>query len=218
MMIFDRAGRIEGEYCDVFVREQRFPIENQTIGEKMQETQTTAPVTTEKEPMPAYKSHKTVHAVKIQRAELQDDGSGILIPEDPAYSRRAVSASYMAKHLPAGPGYYVQYEDGYESWSPVKAFEEGYAKLEETTGTDDRGDIPDYSHDGIPTNGDIDTWGKYHTPKPDQIVRYGELRDEGLTLMRLIKKNCPPGADRTAAIRKVREAIMTANAAIACGE
>jgi len=26
-------------------------------------------------------------------------------------------------------GYYVRYEDGYESWSPAKAFEEGYTRI-----------------------------------------------------------------------------------------
>jgi hypothetical protein len=33
-----------------------------------------------------------------------------------------------------------------------------------------------------------------------------------------IIRNTPPGSDQSAAIRKVREAVMTANAAIACGE
>lgn len=27
----------------------------------------------------------------------------------------------------ADPGYYVRYVDGYESWSPTKAFDEGYS-------------------------------------------------------------------------------------------
>lgn len=26
-------------------------------------------------------------------------------------------------------GYYVVYDDGYKSWSPAKAFEEGYTKI-----------------------------------------------------------------------------------------
>ena len=28
------------------------------------------------------------------------------------------------------PGYYVVYEDGYESWSPTKAFEDGHTRCE----------------------------------------------------------------------------------------
>lgn len=45
------------------------------------------------------------------------------------------SDEYIQKRLPnasleeAVGGYYVLYEDGYESWSPAKAFEEGYDKI-----------------------------------------------------------------------------------------
>lgn len=42
------------------------------------------------------------------------------------------------------------------------------------------------------------------------------MREQGKTLAHLIYELTPPGADQQAAIRKVREAIMTANAAIAC--
>jgi hypothetical protein len=34
----------------------------------------------------------------------------------------------MIKHAPQVGGYYVRYPDGYESWSPAKAFEEGYTE------------------------------------------------------------------------------------------
>lgn len=219
MKIFDRLGQVEGEYCDVvFVREQKFPIENQFTGVKMQDTETTTVTTTAE--LPKYKSHKIVEAVKITRIDQHPNGSAVLFPEDPAYDAIEVPPEYMTRVPLTGEGYFVRYEDGYESWSPAEAFESGYAKLEETQAAPQNSEleIPDYSHEGTPTHGDIDNWGRYHTPKPHQLPRYGELRDGGLTLMRLIKKNCPPGADRTAAIRKVREAIMTANAAIACGE
>lgn len=32
-------------------------------------------------------------------------------------------------HMGYWPGYYVVYTDGYVSWSPAKAFEEGYTKV-----------------------------------------------------------------------------------------
>lgn len=35
----------------------------------------------------------------------------------------------MAKHKPVAGGYFVVYEDGYESFSPAKAFEEGYTRI-----------------------------------------------------------------------------------------
>ncbi len=40
-----------------------------------------------------------------------------------------VSQEYMAKHDPQPGGYYVRYADGYESFSPAKAFEGGYATI-----------------------------------------------------------------------------------------
>lgn len=55
----------------------------------------------------------------------------------------------------------------------------------------------------------------YHAPRPDQIPRYQELRDAGKQLAIAISRCCPPSADASAALRKVREAVMTANAAIA---
>lgn len=40
-----------------------------------------------------------------------------------------VSIDYFKKHSPKSGGYYVLYEDGYESFSPADAFEKGYEKL-----------------------------------------------------------------------------------------
>lgn len=42
-----------------------------------------------------------------------------------------VDADYINRHNPAPNGYYVVYKDGYKSWSPAKAFEEGYTLIEE---------------------------------------------------------------------------------------
>lgn len=58
----------------------------------------------------------------------------------------------------------------------------------------------------------------HHAPKDDQLPRYHAIRAAGHALASAILTNCPPGADRSDAIRKVREACMTANAAIAIGE
>ena len=67
-----------------------------------------------------------------------------------------------------------------------------------------------------PRKDDIENWFTYHSPDDNAIPKYKELRKQGLRFARAIMENCPPGADRSAAIRKVREAVMTANAAIAC--
>lgn len=83
--------------------------------------------------LPAYKSHKTVWALKI--ADIQqspadelstvDGGTWRLIPENPGYGPITVPHSYVQKHAPQPGGYYVVYADGYASFSPAKAFEEG---------------------------------------------------------------------------------------------
>ena len=38
-------------------------------------------------------------------------------------------ADVVEKHNPEAGGYYVVYEDGYKSFSPAKAFEEGYTRI-----------------------------------------------------------------------------------------
>lgn len=40
-----------------------------------------------------------------------------------------VPFAFTARGNPAIGDFFVRYEDGYESWSPAKAFEDGYTKL-----------------------------------------------------------------------------------------
>lgn len=75
--------------------------------------------------MPKYRSHKEVWALKIADIMNEMDGSGTIIPADGRCASLHVSKEYMHKHMPKIGGYYVQYEDGYQSWSPADAFEEG---------------------------------------------------------------------------------------------
>lgn len=64
---------------------------------------------------------------------------------------------------------------------------------------------------------EIENWFTYHAPNEAQLEGYQVLRDNAKSLAHLINKYCPDGADKMAAIRKLRECIMTANAGIACG-
>ena len=57
----------------------------------------------------------------------------------------------------------------------------------------------------------------YHKPTDDQAHQYLRIREAAKALVRCIDHEVPPGPDRTAAVRKIREAVMTANAAIATG-
>lgn len=63
---------------------------------------------------------------------------------------------------------------------------------------------------------DLDNWFTYHAPKDEQLPKYTAIREAGKQLASVIFSNTPPGPDQTAAIRKIREAVMTANQAIAC--
>jgi len=58
----------------------------------------------------------------------------------------------------------------------------------------------------------------YHAPKGDQAKRYEALRAGGLAIARIIVTHCPDSRERSLAVTKMREAIMWANAAIACNE
>ncbi len=62
---------------------------------------------------------------------------------------------------------------------------------------------------------ELDNWFNYHEPLPHQTPKYNAIRNAGKELAATILKNTPPSADQTAAIRQVREAVFTANAAIA---
>lgn len=78
--------------------------------------------------MPRYKCHKEVWALKIAVVIPDEEGGGAAIaPVEEGYGPVFVSAEYVEKHKPQAGGYYVVYKDGYKSFSPAKAFEDGYA-------------------------------------------------------------------------------------------
>ena len=73
--------------------------------------------------LPRFKSHKTVEAFKIHSIDSMTNGRWKLCGLD---YFAIVESAYIDKHQPRVGGYYVRYDDGYESWSPAAAFEEGY--------------------------------------------------------------------------------------------
>lgn len=62
---------------------------------------------------------------------------------------------------------------------------------------------------------DLDHIFTYHPPEPDDLRRYAAIRKAAKEFARIIVANTPPSADQSDAVRKIREAVMTANAAIA---
>lgn len=92
--------------------------------------------------MPKYKSHKTVWALKIKeliydwelanKENRETDGSLTIVPAEEGYGPIKVEAKFVPKHDPARPQvgwYFVQYSNGYKSFSPADAFEEGYMRI-----------------------------------------------------------------------------------------
>lgn len=55
----------------------------------------------------------------------------------------------------------------------------------------------------------------FHPPTEAQRESYLSIRAAALLFASAVYKHCPPCADTSAAIRKIREAVMTANAAVA---
>lgn len=81
-----------------------------------------------------YQCHKRVQAFCIGAIEPfdQDGDKGYhLVPDDENVLGWAVRQAYMDKHKPEVGGYFVLYQDGYESFSPAAAFEQGYALVTE---------------------------------------------------------------------------------------
>ncbi len=95
--------------------------------------------------MPRYRCHKEVWALKIKQvvkhahpdplfndamfeASAEFQGAHLFF-EDAAYGPRPVSADWYRKHDPQAGGYFVLYKDGYQSFSPADAFEEGYTRV-----------------------------------------------------------------------------------------
>lgn len=77
--------------------------------------------------MKTYRCHKVVQAAKVAEVRPINFGcDGELVLDDGSV------VGWPDGKTPANVvgGYYVLYEDGYTSWSPAAAFEDGYAEIE----------------------------------------------------------------------------------------
>lgn len=75
-----------------------------------------------------YQCHKQVNAVKISAIEFDAVGAAIIACTGGSVNTNSGFRERF-KGSEADLGYYVVYDDGYESWSPTRAFEEGYTEL-----------------------------------------------------------------------------------------
>lgn len=62
---------------------------------------------------------------------------------------------------------------------------------------------------------DLDNIFSYHAPTSEQVEQYQNIRDAAKEFAKVVIANSPICADQMVAIRKIREAVMTTNAAIA---
>jgi hypothetical protein len=87
--------------------------------------------------MSRYKCHKEVYALKIKSirtlpvrlGKVMGEDGAYLYPMEEEYGHIYVDYDYLSKHKPQAGGYYVVYSDNYKSFSPAKAFEEGYTRI-----------------------------------------------------------------------------------------
>lgn len=83
--------------------------------------------------MPKFQCFKTVHALKIKDVSPPDpNGFCVITPADGRYAPFNPKADW-SRRFDGGtedPGYYVVYDDGHASWSPTKAFEDGYRPIQ----------------------------------------------------------------------------------------
>ena len=64
----------------------------------------------------------------------------------------------------------------------------------------------------------INSWFEHHVPTPEQIVAYKDIRQAAKIYAETVNKHVPDCADKTAAMRKIRESVMASNLALACYE
>jgi len=76
--------------------------------------------------MPEWICHKRVRAAKIRSIVQTDINAGGYLVLDNGTNAK-VDYGWLKKHCPKLGGYYVEYKDGYHSYSPADSFEEGYS-------------------------------------------------------------------------------------------
>lgn len=100
--------------------------------------------------LPRWRSHKSVQAARI--VEWKGTAFPVLVEvADPdggpaTYVEITVPKNFDARGMPSPGCYLVIYDDGYMSWSPAKAFEEGYTLIEDAPPRFDIGQAIEHLH------------------------------------------------------------------------
>lgn len=83
--------------------------------------------------LPQYRCHKVVRAMTIGAIDVDSGRLDLdvidLGNDELVFPSVPVGKEWIARHKPEVGGYYVVYEDGYQSYLPAKAFEDGYTRV-----------------------------------------------------------------------------------------
>lgn len=121
--------------------------------------------------MPAYECHKTVHALEVASVGNYKNnpelGRLIRTVGFTDGTSRDLKDDMFRRYLPQPGDFYVVYEDGYESFSPRKAFLDGYKAIDARTFRD----IKDGLQIGRPPRSDLAA-GTNLQDKPSNMSGY----------------------------------------------
>lgn len=82
--------------------------------------------------LPLYQCHKQVRALEIMYVDVNQKQNKFHVRfVDKSYPEKTFCFETHKRNIPRDGDYYVVYDDGYESFSPRKAFEEGYSLITE---------------------------------------------------------------------------------------
>ena len=123
--------------------------------------------------MHKYQSHKVVTAAQIENAIMPPQpGAGVVVTfvgEGEPYTLKRSEFDRMctmandAGYTGGAPiigGYLVEYADGYRSWSPKDAFEEGYDLLQPSSGKSKIAGYRELTEEEIANMNAVKEWGK----------------------------------------------------------
>lgn len=80
--------------------------------------------------MPRYKCHKEVQALKIGEGITVNPDNTVTLPiTTEGFEPVTVHPKVVQRYMPMPGDYLVTYDDGYQSISPGKAFEDGYTLI-----------------------------------------------------------------------------------------
>lgn len=146
--------------------------------------------------MKKFKSHKVVEAAKIVDIKVGNEKVRVTVGDGLDEHYIDPHEFLRFSHTPEDLGYLVRYPDGYVSWSPTKAFEEGYTE------------------DGEPAAIPASSPFGYLKPTDAQLAAMEKLRAAAAAYCDALVEILPDGPDKTFAIRNHRTTAMWANVAL----